>query len=163
MTTNLYPLFHVGNNNNLQPMNWNYTQTVQITTQINPNNNYQQMAKEFLEKYANDCTMGIQYIENYYSSDTLISLHMHQYGQNYLYELIGHNNFKNRLYEIGIHAIKYNNIVPIAQPLGKKKVIITFYGFGEISGKNYNIESTIIFKLVPGFPKITNHCLNIFL
>ena len=124
MTTIWYPI--ISNNNNLQPMNWNYTQSVQISAQINPNNNYQQMAREFLERYAADSTMGVQYLSDYYATDALISLHMHQLGQNYLYEVVGHNNLKNKLFEHNIYAIKYNNITPTAQPLGKKKYWLLF-------------------------------------
>lgn len=141
---------------NTQPMNWNYTQ-------INANHLYKDLAKDFLEKYAASNTIGISCTSHYYNSDTLISLHIHQNGTNYLYELVGHTNFVNAITTIGIPMLKYHTIVHTSQPVGKKCVMVTFYGYAEISGRNFQVESTIIFKMVSGSPRIINQVINIFL
>ena len=154
------PIVH-SNNNSLQPMSWNYT--IQISTQINPNNNYGQIAKDFFEKYGIDSALSIANIENYYTNESLISLYMHEHGQNFLYEMVGHTNLKNKLSELGIWAIRYFNLMPTIQPVGKNSIMLSFYGHIEISGKIYNVESTIIMKISGSTIKITNQILNILL
>lgn len=141
-------------------MNWYGARTAVLSSS---NSQYQELARDFFEKYASSNTLGIHAISHYYNNDTLISFHIHQNGVNYLYEIIGHNNFKNKLAEIGILYIKYHSITHTAQPVGKKCVMITFYGQAELAGKNFQVESTILFRIVSGSPRIINQILNIFL
>lgn len=145
------------------PIHWNFTHTVQVTSQPNPNANYREISKEFLEKYITSNMLGVTCMGHFYDTDCLISLHIHQYGINYLYELVGYENFKNKLIELGITLIKYHTIVATPQPVGKKSVIVTFYGLAEVNGKNYQIESSVILQIEQNVIKITNHTLNIFL
>ena len=150
-------------NNNFQPMAWNYTHTIQLTAQVNSNHNYTAIAKEFFEKYGTDSACGIMHTEPYYATDACISLHMHQYGVNHLYEVMGYAAFKNKTTELNIHSIKYMNLIPTAQPVGKNSVMISVFGQSEILGKIYTIESTLIIKIEKNTAKITNQILNIFL
>lgn len=151
------------NNNNLQPMSWNYTHTIQLTTQINPNHNYTALARDFFEKYGTESAFNIANTEIFYASDTCVSLHLHQFGNNTLFELPGFTNFKNKLNELGVYNIKYMNLVPTAQPVGKNSVLLNIIGQCEIRNKIYVIDSTVVIKIDNNSIKITNQIFNLFL
>jgi hypothetical protein len=146
-------------------VNWNFPKPmqIQVTTQINANNDYRTIAKDFIEKFASANTTGVGNIGYYYNADSLISLHIHQGPNNFLFEITGYNNLKIKFAEMGIHFIKYDNIVQTAQPLGKNNVLLTIFGRAEINGKIYNIMSTFIIKIILGTNKITNQIFNIFM
>lgn len=151
--------------NILSSWTWTFPQSSQlhITAKLNPNQNYQALAKDFLEKYANSMNIGIGFIENYYNNDTPISLHIHNGQNNQLYEIMGHTNFKNKLSEFNINVIKLFNIVFTSQPLGKNSIIITTNSQSEINGKKYSNVNTFIVRIKSGIYKITNHLFEIFI
>lgn len=155
-------------NNPLVPssISWNFPQPmqVQITTQLNSNANYQAIAKDFVEKYLTANLFGISNLSFYYNDNTCISIHIHQSSNHTLYEIVGHNNYKNKLAELSINTIRYYNLICTAQPVGKKSILITTNGKAEINNRHYNIMTTFIIQLGNDqFSKITNQILEIFL
>jgi len=145
-------------------VNWNFPQPmqVQITTQINSNQNYQMIAREFMEKYAAANTLGVGCIGHYYNTNSLISVHIHHESSNILFEMVGHTNFKNKMTEIGIQTIKYHSLIDTVQPLGKNSILVSMYGKADINNTNCNILTTYVIRLIAGAPKIINQTLNIF-
>lgn len=147
------------------PIGWNFPKQTQVSvsTSVNNNYNYQMIAKDFIEKYVVANILGIACIGHYYNNNSYISLHIHHPPNSILYEIIGHNNFKNKMSELGISIIKYNNLTYTAQPIGKSSVIITLHGKAEINNINYNILSTFIVKIISDVPRIINQILEIYI
>jgi hypothetical protein len=158
---NNYPLWYPS----LQAINMNSMQIIPSTSNTDSSNhNYQQIAKDFLEKYVTATNnLGISCTAYYYTTDARFSIHLHQGVINQLYEIVGHNNFRAKLSELGILLMKYNGLIPTIQPLGKNSILITFYGQAEINGKMYNIETVFVARLVSESPRIVNHIVNIFM
>jgi hypothetical protein len=129
----------------------------------NPNHDYKCLTKEFVEKYVNANLLGIGCIGYYYNNNAMCSIHLHQGSVNELHEMVGHTNFMHKLKEIGVSTIKYHDIVPTSQPVGKNSILITFFGQAEINGRNHNLISTFIVRMVADAPRIVNQTLNIFL
>ena len=130
----------------------------------NPNHNYQVLANDFLEKYFKAIMMGVFYASHYYGTDSLISLRIihNNNNVNKLFEFVGYNNFRNKLAEMNVSSITFNNVVTTNQPLGKNNVIINFYSKAEINKAYYNVMSSITIKISTLIPKITNQTLQIF-
>ena len=145
-------------------VNWNFPQPmeIQITTQLNVNNNYHDITKDFIEKYTLTSSLDLACISHYYHTDALISLHIHHETNNHLFEIVGHNNFKNKMTELNLSTIKYNNLVCTAQPIGKNKILTTMHGRVELNSKFYNMINTFIVKIIGGSPRIINQVLEIF-
>ena len=145
-------------------VNWNFPQPmeIQITTQLNANNNYHDIAKDFIEKYAMASSFDLTCTSHYYHTDALISLHIHHGTNNHLFEIVGHNNFKNKMTEFNLNATKYNNLVCTVQPIGKNKVLTTMHGRIELNSTFYNMITTFVVKIISGSPRIINQFLEIF-
>jgi hypothetical protein len=152
-------------NNIFSSWTWTLPQTsqLQVTAKLNSNHNYQSLSKDFIEKYANATALGISYTEQYYNSNTSVSLHVHHTSNNQLHEVLGHTNFKNKLLEFNINTIKFSNISFTTQPLGKNSVVITMTGRVEINNNNYTSVNTFIVKINSGTYKILNHIFEIFI
>ena len=150
--------------NNTSSLLWTFPQAsqVQVTTKINPNNNYQTISKDFIEKYASAITFGINCAEYYYSSNASVSLHIHQGSNNYLHEIIGHANFKNKLSEFNINVIKFSNLVYTSQPVGKNSILLIFNGKADINNNTFTIINTFVLRIINGSPKIMNQVFEIF-
>ncbi|XWV26051.1 putative orfan [Tupanvirus soda lake] len=144
---------------------WNFPQPmqVQITTPLNPNHDYQVVAKDFLEKYVTAISIGVVTIGHFYDANTSISLHIHRGNENHLFEIVGHNNFRNKLVEFGIQTIKYSNVVYTTQPVGKNSILITMHGRADINGVTYTTINTFIIRITSGLPRIINQVLEIFM
>ena len=65
--------------------------------------------------------------------------------------------------ELGIFFIKYHDLACTAQPIGKKRILITIHGKADIHGYQHNIITTIILKITDGSPRIVNYILEIFI
>lgn len=145
------------------PVNWNFTQNMQLAIEADNNQKYKEIAKEFLEKYNTSISSGIYAIDYCYNTDSLISLHIHQKNTHHLFELVGYIALKNKLNEISINIIKYHDMVYTSQPLAKNEVLITMYGKAEINSINYNTMSTFIIRISGTTCKIINQILEIFI
>ena len=143
--------------------NWIFPQPmqVQITTQLNANHNYQSIAKDFIEKFLTANSLGIGYTGHYYDNNTLFSIHVLQSSSGYLHEMIGFMNYRTKLTEMGIHTVKYNNILNTSQPIGKNSLLITMHGKAEINNSIYNISMTFVIKIISGTPTIISQIFNI--
>ena len=129
---------------------WTFPQPMQlqVTTPLNANNNYYEIAKDFLEKFASTNLLGIAATANYYNTNAFISLHIHQGSNNYLYEIVGHTNLQNKFGEMGVNQIKYSSMVFTCQPIGKSKLLIVANGKAEINDVSYNIMNTFVVRIV---------------
>lgn len=151
-------------NASLPSINWNFSQPmeVQITTKLNPNHNHQTISKEILEKYNFDSSLGLQNIHHYYHNDCFISLIIHNQNNKQLYELVGYINFRLKMNELNVQAIKYYNINFSSQPIGKNNILMNLVGKAEINNAHFNIICSLVLKIVNGTPKITNQILEIY-
>ncbi len=151
-------------NNTSSFWTWTFPQSshLQVTAKLNPNQNYQALAKDFIEKYATSAAIGINFIENYYISNTPISLHIHNGQNNQLYEMFGHTNFRNKMAEFNINIIKFSNITFTVQPVGKNNIIITINARIELNGNSYTTVNTFITRINNGSYKIINQLFEIF-
>ena len=151
----------------LQPnpttINYNWLQPMQITVDQNANSNYPTIAKDFLEKYALASNYGISYTGHFYNSTSFVTIYVHQGQLNHLHETVGYTNYINKLVELGINLIKYQTITHSAQPIGKNNVLVTFYGQAEINGRNYQIKSVFVIRIISGSYRIINHVLDVFI
>ncbi|AYV85081.1 MAG: putative ORFan [Satyrvirus sp.] len=146
-----------------QAFNWNFSQTTPMqVTQTNPNHNYQEISKNFMESFISSNNLGINYIGHHYTLDARISIVVHQGFGNHMYELVGYTNLKLKMAELNINTIKYSNIFYTPQLLGKNSIVITTFGKAEINNNQHNIMATYIVRMTNGMPKITNHILDIF-
>ena len=145
-------------------ISWSFSQPmqVQVTTQLNANYNYQDIAKNFLEKYTSANIISFFSVDHYYDTNSSISLHLHQSSSNILHEIIGFNNFRDKMAGMNVYLIKYSNLVFTSQPIGENGIVISFHGKAEINGVLYNVLSTLVLRIISGTPKITNQILNIF-
>lgn len=140
----------------ITPMNWQSHPQKLIL-----NINYQQIAKEFFEKYAHNSSINLFFNQIYYNNESVITLNIHQNGMN-SFEFRGYDSFRAKMFELSILIIKYNNITMISQPLGKNSVLINLYGSAEINNKIYPILIVFTIKLINGSLIILNHIFNIF-
>lgn len=145
------------------PFNWSFNALSQNSNNIDINQKYREIAKEFIDKYVNLNLPGIASIEQCYDSDSLISFHIHQGNNNHLFELVGYTAFKNKLAEKNITLIKYHNLTYTSQPVGKNCVMITMYCKANINNINYNASSTFIIRITGTIGKIINQVLEIFI
>lgn len=136
---------------------------IQITTHLNPNYHYYELAKDFIEKFAISSTFGINATAHYYNQDTMVSLNLYHSDGNQIFELIGHEQLKNKMLELGIQTVGYNYSSFVSQPMGKKKIIINTIGKIEINSIHYHMFSLFLIKITSGFPKIMHQILNIML
>lgn len=148
-------------NNSIPFANWTWPTPMQITV-TNPNFSYQTLARDFIEKYANQVAHGLTHVNSFYDNNAQCSIHLHQNNLHHLHEVIGHANWTKKLNELGIYSIKYHSLMQTPQPLGKKSILVNFHGQAEINGKNYNVTTSFIVKLFCGLPRITNHTFDIF-
>lgn len=137
---------------------------IQVSTQLDVNTNYQQITKDFIEKFANSCILGMSCTSQHYNADSKISLHIRQNStnQSQLHELVGQGNLRTKLADIGIYIIKHYNLNYTCQPVGKKSILITLYGKAEININQLDMLHTFLIEINNGSPKITNHMMNIF-
>ena len=148
------------------PMVWNYNQIIQMPTQPITNQPYQTLAKKFIDKYISMVGFGISNCGSCYSDISKISLHIHNNTNNcnQLYEIIGYDSFKTTLLGLAIVQIKYNNVIYTCQPVGKKSILISFYGLSDINSKYYQTLSTIIFSIDKiNSCKVINQTIDIFM
>ena len=143
--------------NTVQPME------IQITMHPKQNIDYLATSKDFIEKYFDANKLGIAILGSYYNAQSLFSINIHNNNQHQLFELVGHQNFVNKLMELGIFFIKYYDLVCTAQPIGKNRILITMHSKADIHGSHHNIITTIILKVTDGSPRIVNHILEIFI
>lgn len=125
------------------------------------NGQYADIAKNFLEKYVIVNLLGISFIDNFYDSQALCTIHLHQGDKNQIFELVGYIALRDKLRELGIVLIRYHHLIFTSQPVGKHKVLIVFHGQLEINGRNFNTVSTMILKAESSL--IINQVIEIFL
>ena len=125
----------------------------------NPNLNYKIIAKEFLEKYCGSVVIGLFNIGHYYDNNSLITLHIVHNNIRYVYEFIGYNNFKCKLFDMKCDCIRFYNITPTFQPTGKNDMLIIFYGKAEINNIHYNVITSFIINISTVLPKIINQTI----
>lgn len=154
---------NMNNNHILEMVNCFFPKPMQITILLNPNYHYQELAKDFIEKFATSSALGIDFIAHYYLPGTMISLHLHHNISHQLFELIGYFQLKNKFAELGIQTVKYYHLSFNSQPVGKKKVIIDIVGKVEINNSHYQVSSFFLIKIVDGFYKIIHQILNILI
>lgn len=132
-----------------------------LSNTINFVNNYQNISKDFIEKFAASSSSNIANTNYFYADDSRISLTIQRSTSNTLYELVGHPNLKSTLVNLGINSIKYFGINYACQPAGKKSVLITMFGKAEINGGHHDILCTFVIRISLGMHKIMNHIINI--
>lgn len=147
---------------NLSSISFNFSHGLPIPSNDKSNNNHQEIAKYFIEKYAYASILGMNFLESYYFSTATISLHIHRGLENRLIELVGFTSFKNKLIEDNINVIRYNNLTYTSQTLDNKRIIITIHGKAEINYINYNISVVFVIKNINDSLKIVNHIFDIF-
>ena len=136
---------------------------IQITMHPKQNIDFLATAKDFVDKYCDANKLGIALLGSYYNAQSLFSINIHNNNQHKLFELVGHHNFVNKMGELGIFFVKYYDLSCTAQPLGKKRILITMHGKADIHGFHHNIITNIILKITDGSPRIANHILEIFI
>lgn len=138
-----------------------FPQPMQITTPLN--HNYQTIAKDFIEKIAPTNTLDIISTGPYYSTNALISLHIHRDQNDTLFEITGHGDYINKLTDLGIQIIKYTNALYIAQPVGKNSILIIIHGKTDINGVQYATINIFVVRIVTDKPQIINQIFEIFM
>lgn len=131
-------------------------------TKLNINHNYQNIAKDFFEKYSDNSKISIEYLENYYHPQSLITMRIQEGTNDYSYEFIGYNNFKNKFRELKMNNIEYHSMIYTAQPIGTDAILVTIHGRATINYATCSISSTFVIKYFEGCSKIMNHIFNIF-
>jgi hypothetical protein len=126
------------------------------------NNNYQLIAKDFFEKYANASNKNISYLSNFYHQSSLISINIYHGVHNDLYELTGFDDFRNKLIDLKINSMKYHSMNYTSQPIGDNSILIIYMGKVEINRMNYSVITTFIIKNFNFGAKIINHIINFF-
>lgn len=118
-----------------------------------------QIFRDFFEKYSQDSARGIYYLKEYYVTDALVSLHIRQSNKNFLYEMVGFDNMKKTMNEIGINAIKYYGVTPTIQPLSENVILVSF----DCNSERYPMTCCLTIQLISGSYKITHQIINIFI
>jgi hypothetical protein len=137
------------------------TPGVSLITQPNPNHNYWNIAKDFLERYLSTNQMGLGWLDNFYDSGAYISLCIHHTGQNYFFEMVGYHNLKNKFSELSVSSITYGNLIYLAQPLGKQNVIMMVHGPININQNICQMACTYLLEISGTTCKITNQMFEI--
>ena len=139
----------------------NLVQSIQIPSK--PNSDYSIVSKEFVDKFFDSNNFGITNIGYFYDEESRISLHIHSGTNHKLHDTTGHLNFKNKLAELGIHCIKYYDLMCTGQPIGKKDILITVHGKANINNSHHNIITTFVLHISSDKTiKIINHILEIY-
>jgi len=145
------------------PFTWSFPAIQSITVEMDATQKYQTIAKEFIERYTTSSSLSIAATDQYYNTDSLFTIHVHQNVNHHLYEMVGHTNFKNKMSEISITTMKYHGLTYTSQPVGKNGVLISMNGKAEINNTNYSILSTFMIKMSGTNGKIINQVLEIFI
>lgn len=140
---------------------WSFTLPLVINNDIN--HKYNAITKDFLDNYCNACSIGISSLDSYYENNAMFSLQIYQNNNNKLTEIVGFNNFKNKLTELNITSMKLNNYRFTSQPLNNTNILISIHGKININGTDYNSINTFIVKVNDTNKKIVNHIFEIFI
>ncbi len=129
---------------------------MEISTQLNPNYKYADISKDFLEKYVVASSSGLNVISHFYQSNAQITICV---DNNIPVEVVGFENFKNKMYGSGVYAIKYHSLNYSCQPLGKNSIFATLNAKVVIGTTTYIATLTIVLKVTGTIPLITNQTL----
>ena len=108
--------------------------------------NYGTVASDFISKYSNSLTFGLSFVNSYFDTDCMCTLHIRHPQNSDSFETLGYANLQNKLTSIGIQKFKYQNYVQTSQPI-LNDIMTTLVGQISINDQLHSFEIVAFFLL----------------
>lgn len=138
---------------------WGSIQPMDLKTDCN--SNYKNISKDFIQKYISANSLGVFSVAYLYDVNAIISFNIQNSDSTQLFEIVGYENFKNKLSEFNVYAIRFKNLDYVSQPFSKNSAIITAYGKAEICSTGFSVITTFTLEFCDNNYKIVNHILSL--
>ena len=130
---------------------------------VQTNNDYQNLGKDFVEKFSQSNLLGVSYTSTFYSNESIISVHVHQTSKNQVFECTGFNQYITKMNELGVSVLKFSQYVYTVQPIGKKSILTSMHGQLDINNITYKFILVSMVEVNNGTYKIVNQIYDIFM